>query len=184
MTASTETFDTRDMSEVAFLPDLGEAPAIPGLSVRFFRDATDFEGLAEIIAAANTVDAVPYFPTARGLEIEQASADGTDPTRDVVFVEVDGRIVAQAKVERTVRGEIPTYQVHGVVHPDHRRRGLGTWLQRWTIERARTRASREDPTGTVRLASWSEDIETGHRILIANAAIMPVRHLFTRRGVN
>ncbi|HEX6867761.1 MAG TPA: GNAT family N-acetyltransferase [Candidatus Limnocylindrales bacterium] len=165
------------------LPDVATAPAIPGLAVRFFHDASDFAGIADVMAAANLVDDIPYLPTPRALEIEMAAADGTNPATDVVIVEVDGRIVAQASVERTVREEIPTYQVHGFVHPDLRRRGLGTWLQRWTIDRARTRASREDPTGPVRLASWSEDVEAGHVALLANAGFATVRHFFLmKRG--
>ena len=46
------------------LPDPATAPAIPGLSVRAFRDRTDYAHLADLEGTANLADGIPYLPTA------------------------------------------------------------------------------------------------------------------------
>jgi mycothiol synthase len=109
------------------------------------------------------------------------AAEGADPVDDVVFVELDGRVVAAAGIERVVREDIPTYDIWGTVHPEFRRRGLGTALLGWNLARARVRASREDPLVRVLLGSFSEDTEVGHRALLANAGFEGVRHFFLMR---
>jgi mycothiol synthase len=73
---------------------------------------------------------------------------------------------------------VPTYDIWGAVDPAYRRRGLGTALLRWTMDHARVRASREDPRTAVRVRSFSEDTETGHRALLAAAGFETVRHFF------
>ena len=94
---------------------------------------------------------------------------------------VDGRVVGAAGVERVVREDVPNYQIWGTVHPDVRRRGLGTALLGWNLARARVRASREDPLVRVELASFSEDSEVGQRALLGKAGFKAVRHFFLMR---
>ena len=69
----------------------------------------------------------------------------------------------------------------GTVHPDVRRRGIGTALLGWNLARARVRASREDPLVRVELAAFSEDSEIGQRALLDNAGFKTVRHFFLMR---
>ena len=168
---------TRDIRSVT----LEDAPAIPGLRARHFHDASDYERLAEITCAASLDDGIPYLPTAQNLQIEFDAADGADPVDDMVLVELDGRVVAAAGVERVVREDVPNYQIWGSIHPDVRRRGIGTALLGWNLARSRVRASREDPLVRVELASFSEDSELGQRALLANAGFEAVRHFFLMR---
>jgi Acetyltransferase (GNAT) family. len=168
-------------SESARRLTLEGAPPIPGLVARYFADASDYPPLSELTIAANLYDEIPYLPTAQTLQVEMDAAEGADPIDDVVLVEVDGRVVAAAGVERVVRDAVPTYQVWGTVDPAYRRRGLGTALMGWTLGRARVRASREDPRTRVDLASFAEDTETGHVALLAVAGFEPARHFFLMR---
>ena len=181
MTTATRHTDTLVVTDRDPLPDLAAAPAIPGISVRYFRDDSDYEPLAELISAAMTADGVPYQPTATNLRIDMESNDGTDRFRDVVLVEVDGRLVATASVERMVRDDLPLYKVEGEVLPEYRRRGLGTWLFGWTTARSRTRAAIEDPDVHVKLTSWVEDASVGAVALLTGAGFVPVRHFFLMR---
>lgn len=157
------------------------APAIDGLTARYFADAADYAGLAALFCAASLADDIPWQPTAEQVQIDFDAEDGADPVDDVVFVEVGGRIVAATGVERAVRDDIPQYELWGAVDPAFRRRGIGTWLMGWALERARIRASREDPLRPVNLGAFSEDIEIGHRALLASAGLRPVRHFFLMR---
>jgi mycothiol synthase len=160
---------------------LEDAPNIPGLDARNFHDASDYERLSELTIAASLADGIPYMPTAQNLQVEMDAADGADPVDDMVIVEVDGKVVGAAGVERVVRGDVPNYQIWGTVHPDMRRRGLGTALLGWNLARARVRASREDPLVRVELASFSEDTEIGQRALLTSAGFKAVRHFFLMR---
>ena len=160
---------------------LEDVPALPGLMARHFHDASDYERLSELTIAASLEDGIPYLPTAQNLQVEMDAADGADPVDDMIFVELDGRVVGAAGVERVVRGEVPNYQIWGTVHPDVRRRGIGTALLGWNLARARVRASREDPLVRVELATFSEDTEVGQRALLANAGFATVRHFFLMR---
>jgi mycothiol synthase len=162
---------------------LAGAPAIPGLAVRAFADASDYPLLSELIIAANAFDEIPWLPTTQQLQLELGGSDGANPRDDVVLVEVDGRVVAAAGVERVVRDGVPTYDLWGTVGPGYRRRGLGTALLGWNLTRARSRAAREDVGSRVDLGSFSEDTETGHRALLAAHGFESVRHFFLmRRG--
>jgi mycothiol synthase len=165
---------------------LEDVPALPGLVARHFHDATDYERLSELTIASSLEDGIPYLPTAQNLQVEMDTADGADPVDDMIFVELDGRVVGAAGVERVVRGEVPNYQIWGTVHPDVRRRGLGTALLGWNLARARVRGSREDPLVRVELATFSEDTEVGQRALLAKAGFVAVRHFFLmrRKGVD
>ncbi|HEY8818725.1 MAG TPA: GNAT family N-acetyltransferase [Candidatus Limnocylindrales bacterium] len=162
---------------------LEHPPAIPGLEARFFADASDYARLSELTVAANEFDEIPYLPSAADLKVEMEAAEGLDPVDDVVFVEVDGRLIAATGLQRVVRDDVPTYDIWGTVDPGHRRLGLGTALMAWTLERARVRASREDTGMPVALGSFAEDTETGHRALLASVGFEPVRHFFLMRRV-
>ena len=158
--------------------ELEVAPPIPGLRARFFSDASDWARLAELFAASNVADGVPWVPSTQTVKLEMGGGDGADPVDDFVMVEVDGRVVAASGVARKVRDDIPTYELWGAVDPAFRRRGLGTALMRWGLDHARVRASREDPLVPVDVRAFSEDSETGHRALLAANGLEPVRHFF------
>ena len=161
--------------------ELAGAPAIPGLRTRYFSDATDYERLSEVTIAANLFDEIPYLPTAKSLQIGMDVAEGTNPVEDVIFAEVDGRVVAAGGVERMIREDVPTYQVWGTVDPGYRRRGLGAAFLGWNLARARVRASREDPGTRVNVADFAQDSEVGHRALLVANGLEPVRHFFLMR---
>ena len=59
--------------------ELEDAPAIPGLRVRRWRDAADYAAMAAAAAAAYDADAVPFMPTADNLRVQIEGEDGIDP---------------------------------------------------------------------------------------------------------
>ena len=162
--------------------DLAGAPAIPGLRSRFFADTSDYEALAALFAAANQADQVPWFPTARNVELEMGGGDGADPVNDIVLVEVDGRLVAGTGVERKLRDGSPTYEIWGAVDPAYRRRGLGTVAPGLDDgPRACPGVARGSAHAPSTCGAFSEDTETGHRALLAAAGFETVRHFFLMR---
>lgn len=163
------------------VPRVPAVPQLPGAQFRMFRDATDFGRLADLAAAVSLHDRIPWMPTAAQLETEIGGKTTIDPTQDIVFAEIDGRVLAASMVERIVRDEGPMYDIEGFVHPEVRRHGLGTALLEWTFDRIRQRAALEDPGVNVTVEGGSEDQEIGHRALLTGAGFEPVRHFFLMR---
>ena len=112
---------------------------------RAFDPDRDFPPMVDLICAVNAHDQENWFPTPEGLAIDWAPAPTFDPRRDARVVEIDGRVMAAANIEwRERSGRV----VHGIeiwVHPDVRRRGIGTDLLAWSEARAREAA--EDGSG-------------------------------------
>ena len=160
---------------------LADVPGLPGIRARHFADASDYERLADLTVEANLADGIPYLPSAQNLQVEMDAAEGADPVDDVILVERDGRVIGAAGVERVVREGVPNYQIWGTVDPSVRRHGLGSALLEWNLQRARVRASREDPLVRVELAGFAEDAEIGHRALLTKAGFKAVRHFFLMR---
>src|SRR4051812_103982 len=127
---------TRNMRSVTLDP----LPSVPGIRARHFADASDYERLAALTTAASLADGIPYLPSAQNLQVEMEAAEGADPVDDVILVELDGRVVAAAGVERVVRESVPGYQIWGTVDPEVRRRGIGRALLAWNLARAQVRA--------------------------------------------
>jgi mycothiol synthase len=136
--------------------------------------------MAELIRAAHAQDAIPWMPTAGSLRID-LSSDLLDIARDLVLVELDGRLVAMTAVPKEVRAGVPTYEVWGKVAPELRRRGVGRWLLAWSIERARQRAAAEHPDGPVVLGAHAGDQEVAARALYESVGLRPVRYFFLMR---
>ena len=161
--------------------DIPGAPSIAGMRVRAFRGDDDWQPLSELTVASNAFDGVPWLPTADNLRLEIGKADGTDPFDDLVLVELDGRVMAAAGVQRVVRDGVPTYDAWGSVHPSIRRRGVGTWLLRWNLARVRQRTDTEDRGADVAVGDFAQDTEAGHKALLAAFGFAPVRHFFLMR---
>jgi mycothiol synthase len=169
------------MTMPAELPAAPVVPRLAGVSYRTLRDSSGFGPLAELQRAAYRHDDIPLLPTESNLRSELEGRGGLDPARDVLLAERDGRLVGMTSVQRVVRDGQPVYEMDGAVLPKVRRRGLGTALLHWTLERARQRAAVEDPGVVVAIAGGAEEQETAHRALLQRAGFEPVRHFFLMR---
>ena len=172
---------TRSNVVAATGPDLPVAARLPEARFRLFGDPSDYERLAELIAACNDHDKIPWFPTGENLRTDMEHSSTMDPVRDLLFAEVGGKVVGATTVERSVRDGVPVYDMEGSVHPTFRRRGLATALLGWTVDRVRLRASIEDPGVAAFMQGGAEEQETGHRALLDRAGFEPVRHFFLMR---
>lgn len=96
----------------------------------------DLASVHAVVRASERHDRVPIVTTLELLEAE-LTIHPVDPTTDtrvaVIDDEVVGHIVAY-HLPSEVREE--RSYLFGGVHPDHRRRGIGTTLMRWGIARA------------------------------------------------
>jgi mycothiol synthase len=113
------------------------SPPISGLVARISDPSRDLPAIAELIATSNIHDAFEYIPTAENLDHEWRLTPGFEPSRDAALVEVDGRLAALAKATWRQRAGKVIHQLEVTVHPEHRRRGIGSALLGWAEGRAR-----------------------------------------------
>lgn len=161
---------------------LPDAPAIDGLRFRRPRgDDADWAAMAALTTAANQHDAIPFMPTAANLREEIEASEGCDPASDLVVAELDGRMVAEAGVDRVIRGGIAVYETWGHVLPEVRRRGLGRALLGENLRRIAERGAAEAADQSWEARGYVDEGETAHHALLAAAGFEPLRYFFLMR---
>lgn len=154
-------------------------PSIPGLSLRHYRSG-DGAALAELENAAFAADGIHWRSTGDETENWYARpSPGFDSARDVLVVELDGRIVGETNISRvdTTDG-LREYRIGCTVHPDLRRRGLGRWLQRLSEEAAAARLRHEPSERPAVRGSWCPERSVGKIALLEQEGYEAVRFFF------
>jgi len=160
-------------------------PAIPGLRLRRLERPADDAVIAALVNAGNVADGIKHR-----LQPEQVAnwldhPSRMDPAQDLVIAEVDGTPVAYAEGgwEQDNDGG-RNYANWGQVHPDWRRRGLGTALLGWVEARQRSVAA-TDPTDVERrLESWAHENEAGRIALLEGHGYQVARYDFEMERPN
>jgi mycothiol synthase len=98
----------------------------------------DIPAVAELIAAVNAFDDVPYFPTVESLAVDWQPAPTFDPELDVQLCFDGERLVGAAQHNWRQRDAKVVHSIEIWVRPEARRRGIGTRLLAWGEQRART----------------------------------------------
>lgn len=115
-----------------------ESPQIPGLNVRYFEGQADYPNIIAVFDACKIVDDVEYSLTLEGVKHHFDHIINCDPFTDMIFVEVDGQAVAYGRVgwyEESNGTHI--YYTLGWVHPQWRRKGIGTAILKHNERRIR-----------------------------------------------
>ncbi len=111
-------------------------PSIPGLTFRHLDRPRDYQALAALISLVNLHDGVDSLPTAEEIEHDWERNPGMDPDADVLLAEVDGRLIGLVEEDWRLRAERVFHQLHPLVHPEWRHRGIGRALLAWAENRA------------------------------------------------
>lgn len=153
------------------------APDIPGLT---FRQATpaDWDAIAVLINAARRADGIDEVRTGADLAVEYADSDTFELARDMLLAEIDGRLVGHAMGYRVVREGSLVAETGGCVHPDVRRRGIGTALHLATRARLVAECAADPRPGPREMRSYALDDELSDRGLLDAFGYVPVRYGF------
>ena len=170
--------NTRD---VVHLPD---APTLPGLCFRRFRDADDYARMAAVHEGSRAWDRVDihsareHIPTAEELASTFPEGETRDQA-DLLLAVIDEQIVGYSHV-RWRWTEITGTRVYlhlGYLLPEWRSKGIGTSLLRWSQQRIREIAADEHHPGPATFATNVSSTEREADALIQHAGYSPVRCL-------
>ena len=160
---------------------LPDAPDIPGLRFRRFRDASDWAELAALQREVAVADNDDEIPSPENLRIEVENKPAFVIARDMLIAEVDGQFVGEAEGTATIRDGYPVHYLFGRVHPDWRRRGIGRALFHWNERRARDRSIAEPEFGgaTAVIGGFASEFEPGNEALFESEGYRAFRYAFT-----
>jgi mycothiol synthase len=169
-------------------PDLENLPAVGGVRLRRWRGLeADLPAMWAVNDAARVADGELERTTLEGMATYYRHLERSDPRRDLVLAELDGRVVGYARVEWNDSNDGERWY-EGVcnVHPAARRRGIGSVLLAWG-ERRRAAVVAEqlaagDAQGRVlALTSFVFDGDRGGAVLLERAGYVPFRRFATMR---
>lgn len=158
---------------------LTEAPPIPGLRFRHYRGPEDHAEMHRVHQAVAAADGVDEVTTIEQFDLSYANHVNCDHERDIVLAEVDGTLVAYARVfwSELVEGG-RSYENFGFVHPEWRRRGVGTALHRRNEARLREIAAGHPDVAPKWLGSESVDLDAGNEALLRADGYAPARYFY------
>lgn len=105
-------------------------PNIPGLTWRSLQ-AADAAAIAALASQCLAADGGHPFGAEKAYIQERYLS-----ARSIGAFEIDGRLAACAAVRPTHTSDAYRASIVGLVHPDYRRRGIGTYLLGWSIAEA------------------------------------------------
>jgi GNAT superfamily N-acetyltransferase len=147
----------------------------------------DLPGMWAVADAARVADGELERQSYDAMATYYRHLERSDPARDLVIAELDGRMAAYARVMWNDSNDGERWY-EGVcnVHPDARGRGLGTALLAWTERRRVEMAAERAATGEVGdrpiwLTSFLFDADAGGRALLTDAGYEPFRRFASMR---
>lgn len=158
---------------------LADAPAIPGLTFRRYRGAEEHPAMLRVREVANHADGIEEIASLEQFDLSYATLVNCEPLRDIVLVEVDGELVAYARVFWTdqVDGS-RAYENFCFVHPEWRRRGIGWALHVNNESRLREIAAEHPDVATKWFSSEGMEAAAGNTALLERSGYSPVRYFY------
>lgn len=152
---------------------------VPGIEVRGYR-AGDAAAITELLNRGDEADGVPWRAGVE--EIDNWLGHGNDrfdPARDLVMAEVDGRLIGYWQVDWVDTFDGPReYRLGGMVDPEWRHRGIGTWLLHESQAHARRLAATRPTERPLVFGTWQADSRRGALVLMEREGFTPVRYFF------
>jgi mycothiol synthase len=157
--------------------DVSGAPDVPGLVFRHVRGPEDYPGMVEANMAARDAYGVEDTLTVEAMASDYANLTNCDVGRDVLVVELDGRIAGYTRVQwDDQHDDSRTYWSICLLRPDVGGRGIGSGMLAWDEQRIREIAAehpRDDRERWIQAFTWDAN-ERAVRLLRRNG-YSPVR---------
>ena len=156
-----------------------DGPAVPGLRFRHYAGEDDLPGMLRVYAAVHEHDGLEEVATLDQFKLNYATLVNCDPARDMVMAEVDGELVAYARVfwNELVEGG-RSYENFGFVHPAWRRRGIGGAMHRRNEARLREIAGEHGDVAPKWFGSEGTDTDAGNTALLLGDGYTAARFFY------
>lgn len=153
------------------------APDVPGLVFRQLRGPEDFPGMIEANMAARDEYGIEETVTVEGIAAHYAHLTNSDAARDLMIVELDGRVVGYTRVQWDEQSDgSRAYHAICLLRPELRGRGIGRAMLGWDEARIREIAASHPDDGRPRwfqASTWDADERA--LALLRRAGYEPVR---------
>ena len=158
---------------------VSDVPAIEGLRFRAYHGVADHPAMLRVYSAAHAADGIEEITTLEQFGLNYATLVNCDPERDITVAEVDGEVVAYARVfwQDLVEGG-RQYECFGFVHPDWRRRGIGGAMLTRNETHLRQIAAGHPGVEPKWFGSEGVDADPGNRALLERAGYAPARWFY------
>ena len=153
-----------------------EAPPIPGLTFRHWRERSDYAHMKSIYDACKDVDGNESTWTVESIARNLENQSQSHPSTDVIFAEVDGQPVGFGRVGHYQEGDgTRIYFTRGFVRPEWRRKGLDTAILKHNERRIREIAAGHSDEALKFFQADHNDKEVGIAALLKANGYQEVR---------
>jgi GNAT superfamily N-acetyltransferase len=156
------------------------APEIPGLNFRPFRGPEDFPGMAAVVNRYNAAVEEDQFDTVESLAEEYAHLVRSDPYRDMIVAEIDGRLVGYMRgwwYQEQDGGLI--YGANAFIEPARLGQGIERAMLRWIEGRQREIAAGYPDGCPKAFQRFISEKETALIALLESEGYTPARYTFS-----
>jgi len=157
---------------------LTETPAIPGLTFRGFAGEGDYPKMLAVIEASKHVDRVERTDSLDDVQRNYRHLTNCNPYTDMLFAEINGEVIGYNRVwwDKQDNGTL-LYWIVGFLHPNWRRRGIGTFMLQRAEARLRQIAA-SHASGEKYFQVWANDSELNLQALLESQGYRPARYFF------
>ena len=158
------------------------APDIHGLTFRGFLGEEDFPIMAEIINAVNVADNEDQVATVENIAINYQYIQRSDPKKDMLFIEIDGKPVGYGRCmwDQEAEGEY-LYSMFLHLAPEGRGRGIGQPVVEYFLDRMALMAAGHPAEAKKSFQTWSSEKKPWWNELVEMLGFKPVRYWYGMR---
>ena len=159
--------------------NLIHAPAIRGLCFRRFHGESDHPAMAAINQACYDADGIDEIVTVGDIARTYAHLDNCDPYQDMVFAEVNNRVIGYNRVMwwQEQNGD-RIYYHFGYLLPEWREKGIGRAMLRRSERRLKQIAAGHEVDCAQQLAASAWDTQPGLQSLLREEGYRPIRYFY------
>lgn len=162
--------------------EVKDAPDLPGLRFRTFRDEGDFEIMSTIAQESLEADGVEWVTTADELKEQFSTSDGEASYSDVVFIDVDRTTVGYSRISYADDPEeVKAYRHYVYLLKPWRGKGIEDALFRQNERLLEEISRRHDSPREKYLQLWAFDGPNDWKQLVERNGYVPTWHLLEMR---
>ena len=173
-------------TELSFVTGLQlDTSPVPGVVFRNFQGESDYPHILAVINGSKAADGVQRSDTLEDVTRNYAHLHNCDPYQDMLFAEVDAKVVGYCRAWWNITGDGNFIGFHlAFLLPEWRRKGIGTAFVRFCEDRMRRTARHMLECGNLNPDTpcffdiFASETEKGKEALLLKESYNPIRYFF------